>query len=194
MIKTLGLTFAAAALAVQSASANSITLGDISSSGSGPSTWTYGYAYANSWVMDGDYFTINDFGPATVVLAPGGSWVFSQALTGPNSLLATDDAGILNATFTWSGTGVNFGPGTIGSLSFSLQSPFDSTPVLTSYTSLDHIASGNFAGNPSSVIGSLSAPTAPRPNTVPDGGSTVILLGTAIMGLFGIARKSLRIA
>lgn len=191
MIKTLGLTFAAAALAAQVANANSITLGDISSVGAGPSIWTYSYAFANSELHPGDYFTINDFGPAAVVVGPAG-FAFSQALAGPNSLAATDNAGILNVTFTWAGPISNLGAGTVGPFAFSLSSPFGSTPVLTSYTSEDHIASGPFIGLLSRVIGSVAAPDNGR--SVPDGGSTLILLGSAILGLLGIARKSLRIA
>lgn len=189
--KILSAAVAAAVLAVQGVYANSITLGDLSQVGGGPSTWTYLYTFANSEIHTGDYFTINDFGTAAVAAAPvfpGGLWAFSQALVGPNSLpiAAIDNAGILNATFTWTGGLVNLGAGSVGPFGFSLTSPLGTAFMkLVDYTSLDHIASGPFAGNDSRVIGSVAAPGV----AAPDGGSTLALLGVALAGLGLIRRK-----
>src|ERR1700682_5520595 len=105
---TLMAAFAGLALTAVTANANTITLANflISELLGGGSNWTYSYAFSNSTLEPGDFFTINDFGPATVVLgpvAPAASWTFSQALIGPNSLPATDNASVLNVTFTWGG-------------------------------------------------------------------------------------------
>ena len=85
--------------------ANSITLGDISAvPAGGGSVWTYTYSFANSYLRTGDFFTINDFGPATVSIAPilpGPNWSFTQVATGPNSIPAGDIGTALNATFTF---------------------------------------------------------------------------------------------
>src|SRR5437016_4158846 len=107
LIKLLALAGCVAFTAV-TASANSITLTDVSQVAG---AFTYSVSGTNSSLNAGDFWTINDFGPATLGAntLPAG-WVFSQALTGPNSLPATDNPGILNATFTWTGAnGTPFG-------------------------------------------------------------------------------------
>jgi len=180
---TLMAAFAGLALAAVTANANTITLGDVSAVPSGGgSDWTYSYTFANSTLNNGDYFTINDFGLATVVLGPvvpGAAWTFSQAFTGPNSLPATDNASVLNVTFTWGG-----GPFTItGAGTFTLHSSLGITPETHQYTSLDQSASN---GGDSMAIGNVTGP-----RTVPDGGSAVALLGIALAGLEG-ARRLIR--
>jgi hypothetical protein len=193
-ILKLGLSAVAAIAFTHShANANSITLGSVSAtpSGGGGSDWTYSYTFANSELQNGDFFTINDFGLATVVVAPinpAPNWVFSQSLTGTSALPSVDNPSVLNVTFTWTDGTINLGPGPLGAFTFVLHSPLAAIPVDHDYTSLDHIASGLTAGNESRVIGSVAGPL-----TVPDGGSAVALLGLALASVEGLRRK-LRIA
>src|ERR1700676_2603638 len=178
---TLMAAFAGLALAAVTANANTITLGNLAAVPSGGgSDWLYSYTFANSTLNPCDYFTINDFGLATVVLAPvapAASWTFSQAFTGPTSLAATDNASVLNVTFTWGG-------GTIivpdGTFTLTLHSLSGITPETHDYTSLDQSASN---GGDSKAIGSIAGP-----RTIPDGGSAVALLGIALAGIEGLRR------
>jgi hypothetical protein len=173
------------------AQANSITVSQVSAVGGGPSTWTYVATFVNSTVNPGDFFTLNDFGPATVITSMPAGWVFSQGLTGPNSLPATDNASVLNATFTWTGaagTVISPNPATTVGFTFQLESPGSFSPFLSEYTSIDQATSGEgIAGTDSKVIGSITVPLFPQ--TVPDGGMTLMLLGSAVSGLALLRRK-----
>jgi hypothetical protein len=178
------------------AHANSITLGNVSQAlVPGGSTWTYSVDFANSSISTGDYFTINDFGAATVVSGlstpvPGGAWAMSQALAGPNSLAATDSGSVLNVTFTYTGPA-----GAVGGVSgdfattITLGSPLNSlTPAFHDYTSIDKAATGVTAGQTSRVIGPVAGP-ATVPTTVPDAGSTVGMLGCVLLVFAALRRK-----
>src|SRR6266853_1683244 len=91
-----------------------IARGDIiptlsSVTGSAPTfTWNYSAnVTVDETVNTGDFFTIYDFG----TIAPGSStqpigWTFSQALVGPTPSLVTptDNASILNLTWTYTST------------------------------------------------------------------------------------------
>jgi hypothetical protein len=171
------------------ARANSITLGDVSAVPSGGgSVWTYTYSFANSYLTTGDFFTINDFGPATVSVAPilpGPNWSFTQSATGPNSIPATDSATALNATFTWIGGDLNLGPGSSPNFIFALFSPFGTEIRTTQYTTQDHISDD--PTRPSRVIGFINAP-AGAVNT-PEGGSALALLGVGLIGIGTLRRK-----
>jgi hypothetical protein len=179
---TLMAAFAGLALVAVTANANTITLGNVSAVPSGGgSDWTYSYTFANSTLNPGDYFTINDFGLAAVTLPPLGplpTWAFSQALIGPNSLPATDDAGVLNVTFTWTG-GTLIVPN--GVFTFTLHSALGITATNHDYTSIDQSTSN--PGTDSMAIGTVSGPA-----TVPDGGSAVALLGIALAAVEGARR------
>lgn len=179
------LAAAALVLTSVSASANSITLGSVSTAPTlGGTLWTYEITLANSTLVANDsYFTINDFGPAVQVidpLLPLPLWTFSQAVSGPNSILgAGDDGSVLNLTFTWAGlTG-----SVLDSVStFTVFSPQTSLGFqVHDYTSVDRATSD---GLPSRVIGSVKTPV-----TTPDGGTTVMLLGAALSGLALMRRK-----
>src|SRR2546430_9128988 len=91
-----------------------IARGDIiptlsSVTGSSPNfTWNYSAnVTVDEAINTGDFFTIYDFGS----IAPGSNmqptgWTFSQALIGPTPALTnpTDNANILNLTWTYTGT------------------------------------------------------------------------------------------
>lgn len=178
------------------AHANSITLGNVGQAlVPGGSTWTYSVDFANSSISTGDYFTINDFGSATVVSGlstpvPGGTWTMTQGLVGPNSLTATDSVSVLNVTFTYSGP-----PGAVGgatgdfNTTITLGSPLASlTPAFHDYTSIDKAATGVTAGQASRVIGPVAGP-ATVPTTVPDAGSTLGMLGCVLLVFAALRRK-----
>ena len=171
------------AIALLSSSANANTINvdfvGVVPNGGGGSDWTYQYSTTNSFLTAGEsFFTIYDFGAAAVVVSPG-TWTFSQLASGPVApgVLVTDNPGILNATFTWSGaTGF---VGTTGPILFTLHSALGVTAVPVDWSSFDR----DIGGTPSSGRGSVSAP-----NVVPDSGSAVALLGIALTGIEGVRR------
>ena len=172
-----------------SSHANSITLGDVNAipTGSG-SVWTYTYSFANSFLKTGDFFTINDFGPATVSVAPilpGPNWSFTQASTGPNSIPAGDSGIVLNATFTWGGGDLNLGPGSTSNFTFALLSPFGTEARTAEYTTQDHISDS--PGRISRVIGFINVPAGVV--SVPEGGSALSLLGVGLIGVESLRRR-----
>jgi hypothetical protein len=171
------------------ARANSITLGDVSAVPSGGgSVWTYTYSFANSFLRTGDFFTINDFGPATISVAPilpGPNWSFTQAATGPNSIPAIDSGSALNATFTWIGGDLNLGPGSSPNFIFALLSPYGTEIRTTQYTSQDHISDD--PERPSRVIGFINAPAGAV--STPEGGSAMALLGFGLIGIGALRSK-----
>lgn len=180
----------AAGLLSFSASANTISLINVTATpAGGGSDWTYSYSFANSALLTGSsFFTINDFGPAVVVVPPvfpAPLWSFSQAGVGANSvpigsLFHGDNPGILNVTFTWTGA---TGPvGNAGPFIFTLHSPGPVTAAgLVSYSTLDQQVLDPTLS--SKGLGELLAP-------VPDAGMSIALLGFALTGL-GLARRKL---
>jgi len=175
----------ALALAGLSASANSITVNETSGGGG---TWVYDIHFDNSTVNSGDFFTINDFGSVISQSStlPAG-WSFSQGFTGPNSLPAIDNPGVLNVTFTWTGaTTPMTAPLGVADFTLTLTSPLLGVGGISDYTSIDHVNGGPLAGQSSRVIGPIQTPAGP---TIPDGGTTVMLLGAALSGLGLIRRK-----
>ena len=190
-MKTLRIIVGAGTLVltVLAANADSITLGNAGQAPTigGGSDWTYQYTFANSFLRNGSYFTINDFGPASSLgplfdpVVPSGSWVMSQALSGPNSRAAVDDPSLLNVTFTWAGSDVAAPDGTF---TFILHSPLDDVSgQARSWTSYDIVASQGSLPV-SRILGHVMAPSA-----VPDGGITAVLLGGALSALMLLRRK-----
>lgn len=172
-------------LTCANAHANTITPIYVSSVGAGPSTWTYAAGIVNSQLQSGDFFTLNDFGFASLVSAPA-NFFFSQALVGSNGdpgSSTPDSATILNVTFTYRGptmdVSFNFVPG------FVLNTPANSTTVLGYWTSTDHLF-GNGAG-PQGANGRVQLPG--NPAKVPEGGSAVALLGLGLFGVASLRRK-----
>jgi len=168
----------------------SITVTEVSAIGAGPSIWTYNASFLNSTLNNGDFFTLNDFGLGAPIAVPAG-WAFSESLTGPNSLPATDNPSVLNATFTWVGGNsavISANPSTLVNQLFGLSSPGSiSAMTAADYTTIDHVTSGLVAGTQSRVIGSIAVPSSVV--TVPDAGTTVALLGCALLSLGGLRRK-----
>ena len=159
------------------ASANTIVPVFISAVGN---NWTYQINVIGSQLHDGDYVTINDFGTAGVVSNPSpANWAFSQANVGPNAL-PTVDTGIKNITLTWTGGTVDTA---FASYTFVFSSAGGSVTTGGTWTSQDHqIVTGL---GPQPAGGFIQTPA----NPVPDGGSTVALLGMALVAAAGLRRK-----
>jgi hypothetical protein len=156
-----------------------------------PGVWTYDAKVSSGTVMNGDGFTIFDFGGYVdgSIFAPVG-WTFTA---GAGSVLGVapvgfvDNPAIPNLLFTRSG-------GTIGPINgeqslgeFGASTTFTSS-TFVAWTSRDHLPFGNppNAGADHSDFIMAPAPGAPPP--VPDGGATVALLGIALAGVEGMRR------
>lgn len=178
MCATLAIT-----LISSSAFANTITPEFVSSDAAG--NWIYQIDIVTSQLQNGDFFTINDFGPAVLVAAPA-TWTFSQANTGPNALPlgGLDDPTIANLTFTWNAgvtnvvSALNIGP-------FHVLSPFGAPTTFDFWTSQDHLI--NVGGPAQGAFGNIEVPV--QEQRVPDGGSTMALLGMTLVAVAGLRRK-----
>jgi hypothetical protein len=177
------LLLLALGLSTAIASANSITVTETGAVNVvGGSQWTYDLSFINSTLNNGDFVTINDFGAGAPIAVPAG-WAYSQSLVGPNSLPASDDPGLLNATFTWiggNGTVISPNSTTVVNQILTLSSPVAVGSLDTSdYTTIDHVTSGLVAGTQSRVIGTVRTPVTTT-TTVPDTGSSLALFGMAL--------------
>ena len=162
-----GLAFAAAA------NANSLTLVNDTPNTTGAFDWNYHVDWANSLLQAGDFIRLQNAGGVTSV---------NTVVFGPGSFVGS----FVGTTVTWTYTGPdqNLGSGTGSILGFS----FHSTVGLAAadpYNTQDHVASGNGAGQISTVTGFVSGPT------TPDGGSAAALLGIALAGIEA-ARRLIR--
>ena len=161
--------------------------------------WTYSAALLNGKVRAGEgLVTIYDFrgfvsGSATAPLG----WSFSSNGTGttPGDLGPVgnlfDDSGIPNLTWTYTGSEkINLSSSTTVDLgSFSADSTL-SDSGLDKYVTQDRSLPSDAAAD-GAVSGSFGSTDVPIQRVVPDGGSSVILLGLALLGLGGFAcRKS----
>jgi hypothetical protein len=157
-----------------------------------PGIWTYAANLSSGQVLNGDGFTIFDFGGyvAGSIFAPAG-WTAVAQLTGSVLGVAPppsnpDNPALFNLLFTRSGATV--GPEIIGALSLG---NFGATTTSTGTTfvgwsSRDHFPMGHPPSPGTDHADIILAPDAPR--TVPDGGATVALLGIALGALEGMRR------
>jgi hypothetical protein len=135
--------------------------------GSSPNfTWNYSANVTiNETINTGDFFTIYDFGS----IAPGSNmqpagWTFSQALVGPTAALTspTDNASILNLTWTYSGTTPITGSAALGIFSVITSTDQLKTGQFTAQATRN---SGASAGTKISNIGDVSVPV-PEPSAL----------------------------
>jgi hypothetical protein len=147
--------------------------------------WSYNADLTSGQLVAGDGFTIFDFGGYVdgSVIAPV-DWVASTALTGSpfGTSLGPDNPALTNLTFTYTGLTINQ---TIGATTFT---GFNATTtsllqVIDDWVSKDHNLDGTVATEHKDQI--LVPGGAP---TVPDGGTTVALLGIGLAGLEGMRR------
>ena len=198
--KALLVAGGALALAGQ-ARANTISVG------SNPSTvpdgpnfkWTYAASLLNGKVRTGEgLITIYDFAG----FVPGSAfssdpnWTFSSNVTGttPSDLAPVgnlfDDLSIPNLTWMYTGpelispnTSISVPLGTFGADSTL------SASILDKYVTQDR-SNPSDAAPDGAVSGSFGSTDVPVNRQVPDSGSSVMLLGLALLGLGGLARKS----
>jgi hypothetical protein len=152
-----------------------------------PGVWTYDANLSSGGVWNGDGFTIFDFGGYVdgSIFAPAG-WDAKAVLTGSVLNVAPpagyiDDSNLFNLTFTR--TGGTIGP-TNGKQDLGLfgATTTDSGTALFTWSSRDHAPDG--------TIGANHADRILVPNAVPDGGTTVALLGIALGCVEAIRRMS----
>src|SRR5437879_13006650 len=122
-------------------------------------TWNYSAnVTVDETINTGDFFTIYDFG----TIAPGSNtqptgWTFSQALVGPTPSLVTptDNASILNLTWTYTGAAPINGSAALGLC--SVITPTDQLKV-GQFTAEATRNSGPNAGTKVDNIGTISVP------------------------------------
>ncbi len=199
--KIIVVSCGALALALGQAQANTISVG------ANPSTapdganfkWTYTASLLNGQLRAGEgIITIYDFRGYVggTAFAPA-DWSFSSSLVGttPADLAPVgvlfDDPTIPN--LTWSYTGANVGspntssPVSLGS--FGADSTLSDSD-LDKYVTQDRSNPSDAAPN-GALSGSFGSTDVPvqRVQQVPDGGSSMILLGMALLGLGGMVRR-----
>jgi hypothetical protein len=161
--------------------------------GSGPYTWNYRFDLSADQIIKGGtdlinpvpqkdlqykaFLTIYDFAGYVVgsVVSPAG-WAATVQTVGftPDDILLTDNAGIVNITWAYSGSNAQ---GPLQIAGFSAQSIY-SLSSLIDYTSRGLKTDGSIGDN----HGTTQGPKVPEP-------VTLILFGTGLLGLVGLRRK-----
>jgi len=178
------------------ASANTISVGVITTApdGSGGTLWTYPIIFNNSAIdsTQPTSFNLNDFGalkaPATFT-GPGPTFTVTTPLVGPNFGLPgfqANNPAVNDVVITFTSS-ANLGGGS-SSFNLVLDSPLTGSGGLANFFSQDRVATGSLVGTPNAAQQNIRTP-AGIPTTVPDGGTTAILLGAALSGLGLIRRK-----
>lgn len=156
-----------------------------------PGVWIYAANLSSGEIHAGDSFTIFDFGGyvAGSVYAPA-AWTASATLLGSDPAaapLGVDDPTLYNLRFTYTGPSIQ----ALGALGLGL---FGATTTSLAIAVDDWASQDHLIGNPGLVgdgtLGTLHRDTiiVPDPVAVPDGGSTLALLGLAIVGMAGVKR------
>jgi hypothetical protein len=149
--------------------------------------WTYDITLtANEQLVAGDFFTIYDFGPGTVVSIPT-SWVASSDAFAPTigqaamgTATPTQEAAT-NYTFTWTG-GLLTGQTDLGNFVLFSTTGGSETRAFMGRGS-DPITNLKNAN----ITNTLAPVTGPEPGTV-------VLLGTGLIALAGFARRTRRLS
>ena len=191
------------ALTGLSANANTISVGAITTApdGSGGVLWTYPIIFANSTVSSTQptSFNLNDFGSlkTTGVLPSGFSFSPGVAFTLDNSQnsgpsyglpgFQPNNAGVKDVVVTFTANGNMALP--FASFLLVLDTDLTGTGGLANFFSQDIVQGGDLGGTPNAAQQNIRTP-AGVPTTVPDGGTTAILLGAALSGL-GLLRRKL---
>ena len=145
--------------------------------------WSYNADLTSGQLAAGDGFTIFDFdGYVAGSIAAPVDWTPSTALTGSpfGASLGLDDPALINLTFTYNGPTINQAIGAQTFTGFNANTT-DLGQVADDWASHDHDISSAPA---TEAQGTILVPG----NAVPDGGSTVALLGVALAGLEGLRR------
>lgn len=141
----------------------------------------------------GDGFTLYDiygFGGVDLLGLPP-QWSASATLTGSPfgapPLSTADDPGLANVSFTYLGPTIPFDPFNPVPTAFTSFLIFTTASFLAfdDWVSADHFPNG---GGPAFPISGQTLVPSDTAATVPDGGSTAALLGSALLG-FGLLRR-----
>ncbi|HZT41624.1 MAG TPA: PEP-CTERM sorting domain-containing protein [Chthonomonadaceae bacterium] len=162
----------------------------VANNGSGHYTWTYQVDLTNDEIIKrGSFFTIYDFaGFVSGSNFQPANWVFSSAMTGktPSKVTPTDNPGVPNLTWTY--TGPRTGPGPLDLGLFGADSKYGKVQIGNFAAEATKYAPGKPGnGKPVDNVGSIGVPQA----SIPEPGSLALLLpGLAPLGL--VLRKRSR--
>jgi hypothetical protein len=161
------------------------TLSSVAPSGA-DFTWNYSAnVTVDQMIQPGDFFTIYDFGnfiPASNIQPV--DWTFSSSLLGtnPSLVLPTDNASILNLTWTYNGqTAIN------GSAALGIFSVVANTNQLTTsdFAAEATRSTGSTAGTKVDNVGTVSVP-------VPEMSALLPILSVCAAGLLSLVPSYLR--
>lgn len=154
----------------------------------------YGADLTSGEIHSGDGFTIFDIAGFTGFGAVPANWVASSGLTGSTFgvPIGADNAALTNVTFTYTGSPQEQSIGLLPLGSFVVFTTATTT-VTDDWVSRDHLLGTQGVidgalgpGDRGSILVPAQAPT----TNVPDGGSSILLLGSALLGL-GLLRRRL---
>jgi len=142
--------------------------------------------FVSAGTLYDDYFTIYDFTGFTGAHTEPAGWAFLSQNTGPtdSNIVAGDSATIPNLTWYYIGAAPLVGPMSI--------SGFSATSTLTGISALGGQWSSEDTQNGGADDGTTNAATgkvATPGTSVPDAGSTLLLLGVSLLGMGWQARR-----